>query len=487
MSTDLATAPSRLAFVVGAVAAGLSIALLWPLALGADALHQNHATRGIALLGLVIVCRFLIARVQTLVLDAVATNQRRRNRRSLMHSVVGTVPSPDVVGNLLWASERASDGVSLDALHAGVGVAVLNVPILFLYGGWQSAALVIALIGLAIPFYRHAGIVARDADSIFRRQRSDLTTRQLELLTNSVELRALGAVEYGADTVVALSEREHRSALTAIRASLGSSLVTEFLGGVAVGLVAMVVGLGLLHGHERLMPALLSVFASADLIGWIRRYGVAFHQREAVNDAVALLTTPVTPTPAPVRGALVSLGQLRVTEQGQAHSFDVQPGDRLGIVGPSGAGKSTLVDTVLGLRLPHAGRVSRADVPIGRVGIDSPLLGATVRDNLTLGDDILDQHLRAVLAEVGLDLDLDRELSPDGEGLSTGERLRLVIARALLHHVSLLVLDDVAGTLDTEAQSFVRTALDSRPALAVIECSVDASALIVPQRMVHLP
>ena len=484
MSTDLATAPSRLAFVVGAVAAGLSIALLWPLALGADALHQNHAARGIALLGLVIVSRFLISRVQTLVLDAVAANQRRRIRRSLMQSVAGTVPSPDVVGNLLWASERASDGVSLDALRAGVGVAVLNVPILFLYGGWQSAAIVIALIGLAIPFYRRAGIVARDADTIFRRQRSDLTTRQLELLTNSVELRALGAVEYGADTVVALSEREHRRA---IRASLGSSLVTEFLGGVAVGLVAMVVGLGLLHGHEGLTPALLSVFASADLIGWIRRYGVAFHQREAVNDAVALLTAPVTPTPSPVRGALVSLGQLRVTEQGQAQSFDVQAGDRLGIVGPSGAGKSTLVDTVLGLRIPHAGRISRADVAIGRVGIDSPLLGTTVRDNLTLGDDITDQHLRTVLAEVGLDLDLDRELSPDGEGLSTGERLRLVIARALLHQVSLLVLDDVAGTLDTEAQSFVRTALDARPALAVIECSVDDSVLIVPQRMVHLP
>ena len=480
------TPSSPLGYLVGACWAAVGIALLWPTARGATAIAHHHFTHGVSLLSLVLIGRYVLSNVMNQSIEAIAAKQRRRDRASLMASLARSLPSSEVVTSLLWASERASGGVGLDALRAGAGIAVLNVPLLFIFGGWQSAGAVLALIALAIPFYRRAGIVARDADVVFRRQRSDLTQRQLELLTNSLELRALGAVEYGADSVVALSTREHRSALKAIRASLGSSLVTEFLGGVSVGLVAMVVGFGLLHGHQQLTPALLAVFASADLIGWIRRYGVAFHQREAVSEAQSVLRARTATAPSHVNDALIVCSHLQTNPQSAPLSLEVGLSERVAIVGPSGCGKTTLVDTWLGLRSPVAGRVHRADVTVGRVTIDSQLLGTSLRENLALSRAFTDHELRQLLSEVGLTLDLDRRLSPDGIGLSTGERARVVLARALLHDVGLVVLDDIAGVLDDESRAKVRAALQARPSLAVIECNVDAPVFIDADRTVVL-
>jgi len=480
------TPSSPLGYLVGAIGAAAGIALLWPSARGANEIAHHHFADGVTLLGLVLIGRYALAHAMTQSIEAIAATQRRHDRASLMASLARSLPSPDVVTSLLWASERASGGVALDALRAGAGVAVLDIPLLFVFGGWQSAGAVIALIALAIPFYRRAGIVARDADVLFRRQRSDLTQRQLELLTNSLELRALGAVDYGADSVVALSTREHRSAMKAIRASLGSSLVTEFLSGVSVGLVAMVVGFGLLHGHEQLTPALLAVFASADLIGWIRRYGVAFHQREAVSEARAVLSSRTVTAPPIVNNALIACSHLQTSHHSPPLSFELNLGERVAIVGPSGSGKTTLVDTWLGLRSPVAGRVYRSSATVGRVTIDSQLLGTSVRENLTLSGEFSDHELRKLLSEVGLTVDLDRTLSPDGIGLSTGERARVILARALLHGVALVVLDDIAGVLDDESRVKVRAALRARPRLAVIECNVDAPVFINADRTVVL-
>ena len=73
--------------------------------------------------------------------------------------------------------------------------------------------------------------------------------------------------------------------------------------------------------------------------------------------------------------------------------------------------------------------------------------------------------------------DLDAELLSDGRGLSSGERVRLVLARALLSKPPLVVLDDVAGVLDVDARGFVRRALASLPELAVLEATVDTPLL----------
>ncbi len=152
-------------------------------------------------------------------------------------------------------------------------------------------------------------------------------------------------------------------------------------------------------------------------------------------------------------------------------SFSVPRGARVGIVGPSGAGKSTILNLISGFYSPTSGTVAvqgKHSGPglIGLVEQDAPVVGGTVRDNLTLGDDQIDDAMcREVLSRVNLEYlyrreqGLDLELSDDGANLSGGERQRLAIARVLLRDCPILLLDESTSHMDSENETKLRAAI----------------------------
>jgi ABC-type transport system involved in cytochrome bd biosynthesis fused ATPase/permease subunit len=113
------------------------------------------------------------------------------------------------------------------------------------------------------------------------------------------------------------------------------------------------------------------------------------------------------------------------------------------------------------------------------VSAESSLLSGSLRANLTLGSLHDDTALHDALSSLGLDgprfRDLDVELLSDGRGMSSGERVRLVLTRVLLCSPALLFLDDIAGVLDDEARAHVRRTLAALPTLALIEATVDTA------------
>jgi ATP-binding cassette subfamily C protein CydC len=163
-------------------------------------------------------------------------------------------------------------------------------------------------------------------------------------------------------------------------------------------------------------------------------------------------------------------------------SFTLTRGQSLLVTGPSGAGKTTLLDTLVGWRAPSAGAVTRADLGIGHVSVESALVSGSLRDNLTLGRSIPDDEVRAHLSALGLvgprfD-DLETTLLADGRGISTGEKVRLVLIRSLLAAPEVLVIDDVAGVLDDDGRRRVRDVLAHQRSLAVVEATVDTPLLV---------
>jgi ABC-type transport system involved in cytochrome bd biosynthesis fused ATPase/permease subunit len=323
----------------------------------------------------------------------------------------------------------------------------------------------------------------------YQARRAVLEARQLEILQHAPELRALGAVTYGADEIAAISDSEHALALRAIRVALESSLVTEFLSGVSVGLVAMVVGFGLLEGHLSLVRALTAVLVTAELFTQVRRYGVEFHRREDADRALETLDAEVSDTSVQTPELLIA-HELVTEAHPESVSLHLRSGDRVSVTGPSGVGKTTLLHTLVGWRPPLRGAAQLGSQSVGYVSVESALLSGPLRDNLILDADIPDDTVRERLHSLGLAGprfdDLDAELLNDGRGLSSGERVRLILARALLAGVSLLVLDDVAGVLDAGARDQVRRALAREETLAIIEATVDTPLIETPSRRIEL-
>ena len=161
-------------------------------------------------------------------------------------------------------------------------------------------------------------------------------------------------------------------------------------------------------------------------------------------------------------------------------SFVAAAGKTTALVGASGAGKTTIFNTLTRLFAHTSGDimisgVSNSEVDpmilrsqISVVSQDSLLFDETLRENLTLGrDDIEEAELQKVveMAHVSeflskLPKGLDSEVGPRGSSLSGGQRQRVAIARALLRNTQILLLDEATSALDSNSEKLVQKALD---------------------------
>ena len=146
-------------------------------------------------------------------------------------------------------------------------------------------------------------------------------------------------------------------------------------------------------------------------------------------------------------------------------SFDVQAGELVGLIGPNGAGKSTLFEIITGFYAPDIGDV-RLDGQrltglspdrVSRLGVGRtfqklrPFAGLTVVENVMVGALQKCHEVRRarqealeILSRVGL----DEKAGAYARTLSTGQRKRLELARALATRPRLLLLDEVTGGVD---------------------------------------
>jgi ABC-type transport system involved in cytochrome bd biosynthesis fused ATPase/permease subunit len=238
-----------------------------------------------------------------------------------------------------------------------------------------------------------------------------------------------------------------------------------------------------------LVRALVAVLVTAELFTQVRRYGVEFHRREDADRALETLDFVATDSPA-MSDELLSAENLVTDVHPAIVTLHLHEGDRVVVTGPSGVGKTTLLHTLVGWREPLGGTSRIGSGAIGYVSAESALLSGSLRDNLTLGTLIADDTVTECLQSLGLAGprfdNLDAELLSDGRGLSSGERVRLILARALLADASLLLLDDVAGVLDENSRDLIREALESNRALTIIEATVDTPLITTPSKRIEL-
>lgn len=160
-------------------------------------------------------------------------------------------------------------------------------------------------------------------------------------------------------------------------------------------------------------------------------------------------------------------------------SVKVNPGEKIAIVGPTGAGKTTIVNLLMrfyeindgqilvdGIDTKNLSRENLRD-QFCMVLQDSWVFEASVRENITFGEkDITDEELIDVCKRVNLDHFIrtlpngyDTILN-DKQSLSQGQLQLLTIARAMVSHAPMLILDEATSSVDTRTEIIVQDAMD---------------------------
>ncbi len=152
-------------------------------------------------------------------------------------------------------------------------------------------------------------------------------------------------------------------------------------------------------------------------------------------------------------------------------SLTVESGEHIGLIGKTGSGKSTLLNLINRIWEPNSGSIYLNDTPINQLDEKTlrqaiavvpqviTIFSDTLRQNLLIGNEqATDQQLIDVLHQVELDKllitekGLDLLIGQGGRALSGGEIRRIGIARALLHHSPLILMDEPTESLDQQTE-----------------------------------
>ncbi|MFD5097992.1 thiol reductant ABC exporter subunit CydD [Streptomyces albidochromogenes] len=388
---------------------------------------------------------------------------------------------------------------------------------------WISAAVIVGTLPLIPLFMVLIGWATQARTDRQWRLLSRLSGHFLDVVAGLPTLKVFGRAKAQAESIRTITAEYRQATMRTLRIAFLSSFALELLATLSVALVAVGIGMRLVHGDLDLYTGLVILVLAPEAYLPLRQVGAQYHAAAeglaAAEEIFDVLETQPTETAG---GGDAPVGTLRVEgvtvrHAGRAEasldsaSLVVREGETVAVVGPSGVGKSTLLNVLLGFVPVDGGRVVVGDGP-GAVDLAAVsmerwreriawvpqrpyLFAGTVADNVRLARPDADAAaVVAALRDAGaydfvaaLPEGAETRLGEDGAGLSAGQRQRLALARAFLADRPLLLLDEPTANLDGETEAGIVDAVRRLAAGRSVVMVVHRPALLaVADRVVEL-
>ncbi|MEU2435189.1 thiol reductant ABC exporter subunit CydD [Streptomyces rubradiris] len=516
---------------LGAVGAGLVIAQAMLVAeIVVGAFQHGESAAGLRtpllLLAAVAVGRSLVAWLTELAAHRAGAAVKSELRGRLLDRAAALGPgwlSGQRTGSLVNLATRGVDALDdyFSRYLPQLGLAVV-VPVAVLARivteDWVSAAIIVGTLPLIPLFMMLIGWATQSRMDRQWRLLSRLSGHFLDVVAGLPTLKVFGRAKAQAASIRRITGEYRQATLRTLRIAFLSSFALELLATLSVALVAVTIGMRLVHGDMDLYIGLVILVLAPEAYLPLRQVGAQYHAAAeglaAAEEIFSVLETPVAAsgTGAVPAGAL-AFEDVSVRYPGRSSdavtgvSFRVEPGETVALVGPSGAGKSTLLGVLLGFVRPTGGRVRVGGADLAGLDLEEwrsriawvpqrpHLYAGTIAENVRLarpGAD--DDAVRRALRDAGawefvaaLPDGVDTVLGEDGAGLSAGQRQRLALARAFLADRPVLLLDEPTAALDGATEGEVVSAVRRLAAGRTVLLVVHRPALLgVADRVVRL-
>lgn len=297
------------------------------------------------------------------------------------------------------------------------------------------------------------------------------------------------------ERVARISERYRQRSLKALRSAFVSGFTLEFMTAVAIGIIAVELGIRLLNGAMPFDRALFILLLTPEFYRPLRDLGMRRHAgmegKTALTRYTEVTSAPAVAWNAAPAGSLprapftISLVGVTYRYAGAAQpalrdlTLTLHPATVTALVGPTGAGKSTLAQLIMRILEPDEGEIRVNGLPLRDLSPDvwrrfvavvpqrPYLFAGTLRENVLMAHpDASDESLREALRIAGAEAFVhalphkyETLLGERGARLSAGEAQRIAIARAILKDAPLLIMDEPTSHLDPESEAAVREAM----------------------------
>ena len=372
---------------------------------------------------------------------------------------------------------------------------ILEMLVLMFWLNWDFALIAVGVTPFLLLFMSRLKRAVKDATRNVRLRQADILSVVQEGLESERVVQAFGREQLEEDKLAGASRATVDAALKARQVKALSSPIVGVV-------VALCTGFVLWRGSSLILRDLmtagtLTVFLAylakffkpvqdlAKMTNTIAQAAVGVERVQGILDADAVIPeSPSARDPQPLRG------EIAFDRVGFAYenddpilkdvSFQVTPGQLIGIVGPTGSGKSTVVSLIARFYDATSGRVLLDGVDvreyklrglrdqIGFVLQDTVLFRGTIRENIAYGRPTATQaeiEQAAKLANADefiarIPHGYDTLVGERGMTLSGGQRQRIGIARAIIRNSPILILDEPTAALDTESERLVIEALE---------------------------